>query len=129
MVQTQGASHPRCQSLLKAAQPYVCVCRHRRCLFEILRAVKLGATITMVFPKEDQATFFRTVTTDFETVRAAFEAFSVADAQAAVEADKWMIWELIQSEYGPRKAVESICEKLGLDISGKVILRRIFRSF
>ena len=99
----------------------VCVaCWHGRCLFEILRAVKLGAPITMVFPKEDQASFFRAVTTDFETVCAVFEAFSLADADATVEADKWMIWALIQSECGPRKAVESICDTLGLDTSGKV---------
>ena len=98
----------------------VCVCWYRRCLYEILRAAKLGAAITMVFPKEDQASFFRAVTTDFETVCAVFEAFSVADADATVEADKWMIWALIQSECGPRKAVESICNTLGLDTSGKV---------
>ena len=91
-----------------------------RCLYEILRAVKLGATITMVFPKEDQAAFFRALTEDFDAVLAIFEAFSVEKAAASVEADKFMIWGLIQSECGPRKAVESICEQLGLDTTDTV---------
>ena len=91
-----------------------------RCLFEILKAVEHGAAITMAFPKEQQASFFRALTTDFGKVQAIFEAFSVANAAASVEEDKWMIWRLIQSDCGSRQAVESICETLGLDISDEV---------
>ena len=91
-----------------------------RCLYEILKAVKHGAAIRMVFPRAEQAAFFRALTTDFARVRAIFESFSVVDAVASVEADKWMIWGLIQSDYGPRKAVELICKELGLDVSDTV---------
>ena len=74
----------------------------------------------MVFPVEQQADFFRALTTRFSEVKAIFESLRVEDAQASVEADKWMVWREIQKECGPRLEVESICAALGLDVRDKV---------
>ena len=70
------------------------------CLLEIMKAIKLGATIHMRMPKAAQKEFFQAVTQNHSEVKALLTSACVQDAQATVETDKWEIFAQIQRELG-----------------------------
>ena len=89
------------------------------CLWEILQAVKLDATIRMVLPGEDQDAFMIALQTKFNQVEKSLASIDVVNANATVESDKWMIFAEIERSLGSRKKIEALCKNMGLDVEVK----------
>ena len=87
------------------------------CLYELILAVKFGATIAMVFTYDAEAELFDTLAADRDSVMTALTC-NVALAETTVAADKAEIREHINEEFGRGADVKSICRKLGLTTEG-----------
>ena len=105
----------KCGSLIMVMTPWEMPVPLTRvwCLYEIAKAVKYNAAIQMVFLSRERGAFFEALNNRFDEVSAVFQSISVADAEATVEADKYEIFRLIQTQFGSRLEVERICEELG----------------
>ena len=86
------------------------------CLWEILQAVKLKATIRMALPSKEQDAFMLALQTKYDDVEKTLASIDVHNANAAVESDKWMIFAEIERSLGSRMKIEGLCKNMGLEV-------------
>ena len=87
------------------------------CLWEILQAVKLKATIRMVLPSKEKDAFMLALQSKYSQVENTLASIDVVKANATVESDKWMIFAEIERSLGSREKIEKLCESMGLEVN------------
>ena len=87
------------------------------CLWEILQAVKLKATIRMVLPSKEKDAFMLALQSKYSQMENTLASIDVVKANATVESDKWMIFAEIERSLGSREKIEKLCESMGLEVN------------